>query len=429
MIFQVFTFCLKHKSTRKMLLGLKKCSFLTWMVPMLNEWRKKDHIFLENKKDYIGQNCIDENLTNLLDQINVKNPLIVTDENLVKFGIAESVTKNIKTSFKIYSGVKPNPSLQIVNEIYAQYVEQKCDCLISIGGGSAHDACKGVLIRLSDPKKDIKKFQGLNMMKKSSNVPLICVNTTAGTGSETTNVAVITDEERHYKMTLVDKYIQPSYSFNDPMLMLNLPKTHTAWTGIDAFIHAFESYISNIKVAKCSKMALEAMKLFNENIEIVYNEPKNVKARENMCYCEFKAGLAFNQTSLGWVHSVSHSLSGTYNTPHGLANAIMLPYVITHYAKSKRFMGEIKEINNVLGIKNTEDSNVCLKNFLLWYLDKMVKLGVDVNLSNTYKEYDDKVLNKLAKNAMTDFCGISSPVQFSKKQVKKIYLNAFNNKI
>jgi len=393
---------------------------------MLRSWSEKDKIFLKNKKDYIGEGCIEKDLDNLLQLEGIYKPLIVTDENLIKFGVAKKVFDNIKCNYIVYSGVKPNPSLEIVDEIFNLYTLEQCDCLISIGGGSAHDACKGALIRIAYPDKHIKKFQGLNMMKNKPNTKLICINTTAGTGAETTNVAVITDEKRHYKMTLVDQYIQPDYSFNDPLLMLNLPKTHTAWTGIDAFVHAFESYVSIIRNEQCSKMALKAIELFDENIEIVCNEPQNVSAREKMCECEYKAGLAFNQTSLGWVHSLSHSLSGMFNTPHGLANAILFPYVISAYKNCPNFINRVKEINKVLNLEvDLEVPTNNIKSLIEWYLKKCKKLSIDFKLSNTCKDITAKKINKLAKNAMTDFCGISAPIQFNRKQVKKIYNKAF----
>jgi alcohol dehydrogenase len=261
--------------------------------------------------------------------------------------------KKSKKNYVVFNGSKPNPSIETVNSIIKAYNDNNCDALITIGGGSPHDAAKAAGLLLSNSKR-INKLQGINVSKNAFKMPLICINTTAGSGSEASNIAVITDEHRQHKMTIVDKHCQPRATINDSQMMLDLPPETTAWTGIDALTHAVEAYLSIINNSMVKIYARRAMDIISEYLPIAYKTPSNSVAREKMAYAEFLAGISFNSASLGFVHSMSHALSGMFNTPHGLANAILLPYVLDYELKNKKIGLMLGEISDHMNFANLD---------------------------------------------------------------------------
>ena len=295
--------------------------------------------------NYLGKDCIKLLTAVLKENPEIKKVLIVTTDGMTQQKLYLATTeaiKNANVAFETYGSLKANPSVQAINEIVEIYKNNKCDCLIALGGGSAHDAVKGAgLMMVND--KELEKYQGINFTTKKS--PLrIHINTTAGTGAETTNVIVVSDTERHRKFVVADKYLMPDITFNDPELMTGLPSSITASTGIDALVHAIESYLSNDYDVQAKVYALEAMHLIFDNLPIVCKEPTNITARENMCYAQFLAGQAFNITSLGFIHSLSHPLTAMFNTPHGLANAMLLPNVLEYELKYDKVVNLLDRI-------------------------------------------------------------------------------------
>lgn len=272
-------------------------------------------------------------LGNIIIKEKIKSVLIVTDKGIVSSGLIEPITQALEasnTDYAIYDKTRPNPTVDNVEEAYSIYCKNGCNCLIAVGGGSSMDCAKAVGARVAYPKKSIGKMKGI--LRVLRHLPtLIAVPTTAGTGSEVTLAAVITDSKKHHKYALMSFPLIPNYAVLDPELTYSLPQSLTATTGMDALTHAVEAYIGRSTTKETRQLALDAVKLVFENIETAYNEGKNCTARENMLHAAYKAGAAFSKSYVGYIHAVAHSLGGQYGTPHGLANAVIMPYVLEAY--------------------------------------------------------------------------------------------------
>lgn len=259
--------------------------------------------------------------------------LIITDESIAKLGLTKRLEKALKDhgiSYTIYDKTVANPTTANVEEAMELYLENGCNAIIGFGGGSSMDCAKGVGIRIAKPKKPLSKMKGI--LKVHAKLPLLmAVPTTAGTGSETTLAAVITDFETRHKYAINDFPLIPRYAVLDPKVTVSLPKHITSTTGMDALTHAVEAYIGNSTTHGTKKDALLAVKLIFENIDTAYNDGENIDARRNMLHASFYAGCAFTKSYVGYVHAVAHSLGGKYNVPHGLANAVLLPFVLEAY--------------------------------------------------------------------------------------------------
>lgn len=262
--------------------------------------------------------------------------LIITDAGIMKLGLTkrlENALSENDIAYTIYDKTVANPTTDNVAEALELYQTNGCNALIGFGGGSSMDCAKAVGARIAKSKQSLAKMKGI--LKVHKKLPLlIAIPTTAGTGSETTLAAVITDAETRHKYAINDFPLIPRYAVLDPKVTLNLPPFITATTGMDALTHAVEAYIGNSTTPGTRKDALLAVKLIFENIDIVYNDGKNVDARRNMLHASFYAGCAFTKSYVGYVHAVAHSLGGEYNVPHGLANAILLPFVLEAYGTS-----------------------------------------------------------------------------------------------
>jgi len=272
----------------------------------------------------------------LLREQGVKKPMLVTDNGLVKAGIAQKVIDvlaGMKTEYVVFSDVEPNPSVNTVNKIQGLYLAQGCDCFIALGGGSSMDAAKGAAARVARPKKSVNQLGGLLRVLKK--LPLfIAIPTTAGTGSETTIAALITDTDTHHKYAIMDLSLIPRYAILDPELTIGLPPALSAATGMDALTHAVEAYLCwTYNTRESIQFALDAVKIIFTNLEKVYADGKNIEARQAMLLASYKAGFAFTRAGVGNIHAIAHTLGGLYNTPHGLANAVILPRVLDDYGK------------------------------------------------------------------------------------------------
>lgn len=277
----------------------------------------------------------------------------------------------------IYDKTQPNPTVDNVEEALKLYHKNGCDTLIGIGGGSAMDCAKAAGARVAYPKKSVGKMGGiLRVLRKLPT--LIAIPTTAGTGSETTLAAVITDSKTHHKYALMSFPLIPHYAVLDAKLTYSLPPHLTSTTGMDALTHAVEAYIGRSTTRETRRLALEATKLVFDNVEKAYTDGQSHSARENMLHAAYKAGIAFSKSYVGYIHAVAHSLGGKYGTPHGLANAVILPYVLESYGKcvykklhrlgvaagvsaesdshemgAKKFIAAIKELNAKMNIPET----------------------------------------------------------------------------
>ena len=259
--------------------------------------------------------------------------LIITDGGIMKLRLTRRLEKALKEagiSYTIYDKTVANPTTVNVREALELYHKEGCDAIIGFGGGSSMDCAKAVGACAVKPNQSLAQMKGI--LKVHKKLPLLmAVPTTAGTGSETTLAAVITDADTRYKYAINDFPLIPRYAVLDPKVTLSLPPFITATTGMDALTHAVEAYIGNSTTIDTRRDALKAVKLIFENIDIAYEHGDNIQARRNMLHASFYAGCAFTKSYVGYVHAVAHSLGGQYNVPHGLANAILLPLVLREY--------------------------------------------------------------------------------------------------
>lgn len=264
------------------------------------------------------------------------NVLIITDAGIRKLGLLDrlktALTDN-ELSYTIYDKTVANPTTDNVAEAMELYLTNGCDCIIGFGGGSSMDCAKAVGARIARPHTPLSKMKGILKVRKKLPL-LIAIPTTAGTGSKTTLAAVITDARTRHKYAINDFPLIPRYAVLDPKVTLSLPPFITATTGMDALTHAVEAYIGNSTTCGTRKNALMAVKLIFENIDTAYTDGTNVEARRNMLHAAYYAGCAFTKSYVGYVHAVAHSLGGEYNVPHGLANAVLLPFVLEAYGPS-----------------------------------------------------------------------------------------------
>lgn len=285
------------------------------------------YFFLPNVSLF-GAGCLSEIGTQAV-RLGVKRLLLVTDRFLAGTDAAARIRQYLQAqdvALELYDGVEPNPTLQSVYAAYELYQKAGCDGVISLGGGSSHDCGKAVCILAANPAP-LEQYVGVDLFRHRS-APMIAVNTTAGTASEITNCFIITDTQTNTKLIFEGANALTDVAVNDPELMLTLPKGLTAATGMDALTHAVECYVSTFSFKLTNDLALLAVRYIFENLPIAVEQPQNLEARENMTYGEYLAGMAFGSGGVGLVHAIAHQLGGVYNLPHGLCNAILLPYVI-----------------------------------------------------------------------------------------------------
>ncbi|TGB01430.1 iron-containing alcohol dehydrogenase [Halobacillus salinus] len=302
-----------------------------------------------------GENSLDK-LPSLIKEKGLQRILIVTDRDIPSLGLMDPLLQQLRDEeihFYIYDQTVPNPTIENVEEALDMYRQQHCEGIVAFGGGSPMDCAKGVGARVARPDKLIPKLKGILKIRKEL-PPLFAVPTTAGTGSEATLAAVLSNVETHEKFVLMDHSLIPHYAVLDPLLTVKLPPHLTAATGMDALTHAVEAYIgkSNTKeTVQCSK---EAVKLIFENLRRVYEDGANIGARTNMQKASYLAGVAFTRAYVGNVHAIAHTLGGFYSFPHGLANAIILPYVLEYYGKSAH--KPLSELADLVGVSLPGDT-------------------------------------------------------------------------
>ena len=271
----------------------------------------------------------------LLQQKKLQSVLLVTDRGLRSGGMTaplEAALRQAGIRCAVYDGTCANPTVRNVEEAAALYLKSGCQGLIAFGGGSSMDCAKAVGARIAYPNKTLGQLKGLlRVLRKIP--PLIAIPTTAGTGSEVTITAVITDSEKKHKYTMNDFTLIPRYAVLDPAATYTLPPHLTATTGMDALTHAVEAFIGNSTSRETRTLSLQAVRLIFQNIQTAYTDGTNRQARENMLQAAYMAGIAFSKSYVGYIHAVAHSLGGQYNIPHGLANAVLMPIVLEAYGK------------------------------------------------------------------------------------------------
>ncbi|SNX54729.1 iron-containing alcohol dehydrogenase [Thermoanaerobacterium sp. RBIITD] len=362
----------------------------------------------------IGKDCL-LNLGNKISKISGKKALIVTDKFMIKAGFTEKIQKilgeySIKST--IFDGVIPNPNVSAIKNAVKCFINNECDTLISLGGGSAHDTAKGVKLVL------LKN----NELCEDKNIKLVCVNTTAGTGSEVTRFCVITDELEHRKITIVDEKVIPDIAVDDPLLMIGLPPKLTAETGMDALTHAIEAYTSVDHYVLSDISALKAISLVFDNLYECYSNGKNIDAREQMVYAEYLAGVAFSNVGVGLVHAMSHQLSGLYNLPHGLCNAVLLPFVMEYNldVNCRRYADIMRSLKK--NIYDISDSTAA-DNLICDVIELNRKLEIPSNIKDLkVNESDFELLSDMALIDNTLKTNAKKP---SKKDIIEIYRKAY----
>ena len=348
-----------------------------------------------------------------------KQGLIVSDKVLSEIGVVKNFTDLLyeqHIASVVFDKAQPNPTIANVNAGLALLKHHDCDFVVSLGGGSPHDCAKGIALVASNGG-EIADYEGLDQSKKPQ-LPLIAINTTAGTASEMTRFAIITDEKRHVKMAIVDKHTTPVLSVNDPSLMVGMPASLTAATGMDALTHAIEAYVSTAATPITDAVALKAIELIQANLPIAVEHGDNMKAREQMAYAQFMAGMAFNNASLGYVHAMAHQLGGFYDLPHGVCNAVLLPHVQRYNAQV--CPERLKDVANSLGVNVLAMSAEQGAEAAIIAIETLAKtVGIPTGLTSLGVNTAD--ISLLAENALKDVCGLTNPKQATHEEICHIF--------
>ena len=345
--------------------------------------------------------------------------LLVTDKGLSAMGVADKIKAQVELSgvqVIIFDGAEPNPTDVNVADGVKVYQDNKCDAIISLGGGSSHDCAKGVGLVIANGG-NIRDFEGVN--KSTKTMPaFVAINTTAGTASEMTRFCIITNTDTHVKMAIVDWRVTPNVAINDPLLMVGKPAALTAATGMDALTHAVEAYVSTIAPPITDACAIKAIELIAGFLTKAVANGEDLEARDRMAYAEYLAGMAFNNASLGYVHSMAHQLGGFYNLPHGVCNAILLPAVSQYnlIACPQRFADIAVALGeNVQGLSVTEAAQKAI--------DRIRTLSASIGIPTGLKALNVKEadLKVMAENAKKDACQFTNPRKATLEQVIDIF--------
>lgn len=345
---------------------------------------------------------VDE-VPHLLKKLQRNSVLLVTDKGLRGAGVTkrlEDVLERAGIRCAVFDSVEQNPTIKNVEAARRVYIKNNCKALIGFGGGSSIDCAKAVGARLAYPRRSIDDMKGILKIWRRI-PPFIAIPTTAGTGSEVTVAAIITDSVKKHKYALNSFPLIPHYNVLDPRVTFSLPPSLTATTGMDALTHAVEAYIGGSTTKKTRKLAREAVRLIFANIETAYRDGTDLKARDNMLHASNRAGLAFSISYVGYVHAVAHSLGGQYGIPHGLANAVLLPIVLEDYGEC--VYGKLSELAQVAGIaKEGASDRYNARRFIAAIKRLNRRMGIPEKLSGIKAEdipvmarYADKEANPL----------------------------------
>lgn len=376
----------------------------------------------QNKATLSGAGKIKE-LPSFLKKHGFKSILIVTDGGLFKLGMADPILEACKAEGMngcVYHDVVPNPTIGNIEDGLKMYKENNCDVIVALGGGSAMDCAKGIGARVARPKKSIPQMKGVLKVSKKL-PPLVAIPTTSGTGSEATLAAVISNPETHEKYPINDPVLIPRYVVMDPELTKSLPPHITSTTGVDALTHAVEAYIGGENTKQTKKDSVEAVQLIHKYLKKAYDDGSDLEARNKMQYAAYIAGRAFTRAYVGYVHAVAHTLGGEYGVPHGLANAVVLPYVLKAYGKSAhKKLAKLADCINLGGNTKAEKAN----NFIKWIED----LNASMNIPNKILSreggplIEEERLPKMIKHALQEANPLyPCPQVWGKKEIEAIY--------
>lgn len=376
-----------------MLWELKKCfyrlyqgafriasNFLDWSEPHLLE----------------GQGSV-LRLPEFIKSKGINKVLVVTDKGLMGLHLLDPMFEKLTEvgiEYVVYDGVQPNPTIPNIEAAREMYIKNGCEGFIAFGGGSSMDCAKVAAARVVKPNQTVRQMRGyLKVLKKLP--PFFAVPTTAGTGSETTVAAVVTDPETHEKNAINDICLRPRFAVLDPELTVGLPPHITSTTGMDALTHAVEAYIGKSNTKQTRQQAEKATKLIFDNIEEAYKNGKDYTARANMLKGSYWAGCAFTRAYVGYVHAIAHNLGGLYGTPHGLANAVILPYVLEWYGDC--IYPQLAKLADVVGITGDSEADKAVK-----FIDAIKKLNADMNIPSSFDMIKEEDLHTLITRALKE---------------------------
>jgi lactaldehyde reductase len=358
---------------------------------------------------------------------NFKKAFFVTDKDLIRFGVAGEIEKVLQSSpvpYETFSELKANPTIQNVQQGVDAFKRSGADFIIALGGGSAIDTAKGIGIIAANPEfYDVVSLEGVADTKNKS-VPVIAVPTTAGTGAEVTINYVITDEKAKKKMVCVDPNDIPVVAVIDPELMYSMPKGLTAATGMDALTHAVESFITPGAWEMSDMFEYKAMSLIHTHLKNAVDNPTGQEAREGMALAQYVAGMGFSNVGLGIVHSMAHPLGAFYDTPHGVANALLLPYVMEYNAQSEA-APKYRHIAKALGVKGTE--NMTVEEGVEAAVHAVKALSESIHIPQKLNEIGvrEEDIPALAVAAFNDVCTGGNPRPTSVADIEALYRKAF----
>ena len=373
-----------------------------------------------NETSYHGAGAIAE-IANEAKTRAFKKAFVCSDPDLIKFGVTKKVTDvldNAGLAYEIYSNIKPNPTIENVQTGVAAFKKSGADYLIAIGGGSSMDTAKAIGIIIANPEfEDVRSLEGVAPTKKPS-IPIIAVPTTAGTAAEVTINYVITDVEKKRKFVCVDTHDIPVIAVVDPDMMSSMPKGLTASTGMDALTHAIEGYITKGAWEVTDMFHLKAIELISKNLRGACENTK--EGREGMALGQYIAGMGFSNVGLGIVHSMAHALGAVYDTPHGVANAILLPTVMEYNAPCTGT--KYKDIAIAMGVEGVE--NMSQEEYRKAAVDAVKKLSADVGIPADLKAIvKAEDVDFLAQSAMDDACRPGNPKDPTFEDIKNLYLS------
>ena len=324
--------------------------------------------------------------------------LIVTDKGLMGLHLLDSLFEELDkagVAYVVYDGTQPNPSIENIEDARALYVDNNCQGVIAFGGGSPMDCAKAAAARVTNPKISVRKMRGVLKLHHKL-PPFFAVPTTAGTGSETTLAAVVTDTATHEKNAINDIRLKPRFAVLDPELTVGLPPHITSTTGMDALTHAVEAYIGKSNVKSTEAYAEKATKMIFENIEKAYTNGKDIEARDQMLKASFYAGQAFTRAYVGYVHAIAHNLGGQYGVPHGLANAVILPYVLEYYGETAH--KRLAKLAEIAGVKTTGSDKEKAEAFI----EAIKTLNKNMNIPDGFDMVQEKDIPVIVERALKE---------------------------
>ncbi len=338
-------------------------------------------------------------LPEVVKSLGIDRVLVVTDGGLTKLGLLNPMLEELKKTgveFFVYDGTQPNPTIDNIEQAHEIYLKNACKGIIAFGGGSPMDCAKATGARIARPNKPIQKMRGqLKVLKKLP--PLFAIPTTAGTGSETTIAAVVSDPKTHEKYAINDPVLRPKYAVLDAELTVGLPKHITSTTGMDALTHAVEAYIGGSNTKGTIAAAEKATKLIFENLPAAYENGADLVARGNMLEASYLAGVAFTRAYVGYVHAIAHNLGGLYGTPHGLANAIILPHVLEFFgASAYNRLARLAECAGIVTNESTDEQKAKL------FIEKIKLFNKTMNIPEKFDMIKDEDIPLLAKRALRE---------------------------